>query len=87
MPSLRSGSGPRARVPLPRARTVLQSSAVLVYGVVDDAISPDFPLGDALEVFVCREDAGRFVEEVPGDDPAPRATCESRSASRSHLSS
>jgi len=42
---------------------------VLVYAVVDDALSPDFQLGDALEVFIRREDAERFVEEVRGDDP------------------
>jgi len=30
---------------------------VIVYAVVDDALSPDFPLGDALDVFVRREDA------------------------------
>ena len=40
-----------------------------VYAVVDDALSPDFPLGDSLEVFVRREDAERFIEEVRGDDP------------------
>jgi hypothetical protein len=27
-------------------------SLVIVYAVVDDALSPDFPLGDTLEVFV-----------------------------------
>ena len=42
---------------------------VIVYAVVDDALSPDFPLGDSLEVFVRREDAERFIEEVRGDDP------------------
>jgi hypothetical protein len=42
---------------------------VIVYAVVDDALSPDFPLGDSLEVFVRREDAERFIEEVHGDDP------------------
>jgi hypothetical protein len=41
---------------------------VVVYAVVDDALSPDFPLGVKLEVFVRREDAERFVEEVRGDD-------------------
>jgi hypothetical protein len=30
---------------------------------------PDFPLGDAIETFVRREDAERFLEEVRGDDP------------------
>jgi hypothetical protein len=42
---------------------------MLVYAVVDDALSPTFPLGDALEVFLRREDAERFVEEVRGDEP------------------
>jgi len=45
------------------------SSAVLACAGVDDALSPGFPLGDALEVFIRREDAERFVEEVRGDDP------------------
>jgi hypothetical protein len=36
---------------------------VKVYAVVDDALSPDFPLGEALKVFVRREDAAlRHVE-------------------------
>ena len=43
------------------------------YAVVDDALSPDFPLGDSLEVFVRREDAEQFVEEVLGDDPEAAA--------------
>ena len=42
---------------------------MIVYAVVDDALSPDFPLGVELEVFIRREDAERFVEEVRGDDP------------------
>jgi len=46
---------------------------VIVYAVVDDALSPDFPLGDSLEVFVRREDAEQFVEEVLGDDPEAAA--------------
>jgi len=37
---------------------------VLVYAVVDVALSPTFPLADALEVYVRREDAERFIEEV-----------------------
>ena len=28
-----------------------------------------FPLGEALEIFIRREDAERFVEEVRGDEP------------------
>jgi hypothetical protein len=43
---------------------------VIVHAVVDDALSPDFPLGLVLGVFVRREDAERFVEDVRGDDPA-----------------
>lgn len=42
---------------------------MLVYAVVDDALSPGFPLGDALEVFIRREDAKRFVAEIRGDEP------------------
>jgi hypothetical protein len=42
---------------------------MLVYAVVDDALSPTFPLGDALEVYVRREDAERFIEEIRGDEP------------------
>jgi hypothetical protein len=53
---------------------------VIVYAMVDDALSPDFPLGDSLEVFIRREDAERFIEEVRGDDPevAVRLTVEER---------
>jgi hypothetical protein len=32
---------------------------VIVYAVVDAALSPDFPLGVELEVFIRREDAER----------------------------
>jgi hypothetical protein len=31
--------------------------------------SPDHPLGDAVENFLRREDAERFLAEVRGDDP------------------
>jgi len=37
-------------------------------------LSPDFPLGVELEVFVRRVDAERFVEEVRGDEPELAAT-------------
>ena len=40
-----------------------------VYAVVDDALSANFPLGVELEVFLRREDAERFIEEVRGDEP------------------
>jgi hypothetical protein len=43
---------------------------MIVYAVVDDAPSPDFPLGDSLEVFIRLEDAERSIEEVRGDDAA-----------------
>jgi hypothetical protein len=39
------------------------------YAVADDALSPDLLLGDALGVFVRREDAERFAQEVRGDEP------------------
>jgi hypothetical protein len=42
---------------------------VIVYAIVDEALSPDFPLGVEIEVFFRREDAERFVEEVWSDDP------------------
>jgi hypothetical protein len=41
---------------------------MIVHAVLDDALSPDFPLGDSLEVFVRREDAERS-SRVRGDDP------------------
>ena len=64
----------RARACFCRAReTCYRLPDVLVYAVVDDALSPDFPLGDSLEVFIRREDAERFVEEVRGDDPEAAA--------------
>jgi hypothetical protein len=44
-------------------------SSVLVYAVIDDSLSPRFLLGDSLDVFVRREDAERFIEEVRGDEP------------------
>ena len=46
------------------------SSSVNVYAVVDDSLSPTSPLGDAIETFIRREDAERFMEKVRGDDPA-----------------
>ena len=54
---------------------------MIVYAIVDDALSPEFPLGDALETFVRREDAERFIEEVRGDEPemAARLRIEERS--------
>jgi len=42
---------------------------VIVYAGLDDSLPPTFPLGDAIETFIRREDAERFIEEVRGDDP------------------
>jgi hypothetical protein len=53
---------------------------VIVYAVVDDVLSPDFPLGDSLEVFVRREDAERFIENVLGDEPGTRGEAQDRGA-------
>jgi hypothetical protein len=45
---------------------------VIVYAVIDVRTSPDSPLGDAVETFIRREDAERFIEEVRSDDPELR---------------
>ncbi|MDH5282108.1 MAG: hypothetical protein OEW52_13350, partial [Thermoleophilia bacterium] len=42
---------------------------MIVYAIVDVRSSPDHPLGDAVETFVRREDAERFIEEVRDDEP------------------
>jgi hypothetical protein len=42
---------------------------VVVYAVLEVRSSPDHPIGDAVDVFVRREDAERFVEDVRRDDP------------------
>jgi hypothetical protein len=42
---------------------------VIVYAIIDVRTSPDSPLGGAVETFIRREDAERFIEEVRGDDP------------------
>jgi hypothetical protein len=39
--------------------------------VVYDSLSPASPLGDAVDVFIRREDADRFVEEIRADHPDP----------------
>lgn len=41
---------------------------MIVYAIVDDSLSPTSPLGDAIETFIRREGAERFIEEVRGDD-------------------
>jgi hypothetical protein len=40
-----------------------------VIAAVEHALSPDFPHGDSLAVFVRREDAERFIEQVRSDEP------------------
>jgi hypothetical protein len=42
---------------------------VLVYVILDDRSSRHL-LGDAVETFIRREDAERFIEKVRGDEPA-----------------
>ena len=42
---------------------------MIIHAVVDDALSPDFPLGDAVETLIRREDAERFIEGVRDDEP------------------
>jgi hypothetical protein len=42
---------------------------VIVYAIIDARSSPDHPLGDAVEAFLRRADAERFLEEVRADDP------------------
>jgi hypothetical protein len=44
-------------------------SPVHVYALVDDSLSPTSSLGDSIDVFVRREDAERFIDEVRRDDP------------------
>jgi class 3 adenylate cyclase len=58
---------------------------MIVYAVVDDALSPDYPLGDALEAFIRRDDAESFIEEVRGDEPGLAATLCAASAPGSVL--
>jgi hypothetical protein len=42
---------------------------VVVYAVISERLSPTFPLGDAVETFVRREDAEQFIEDVRRDEP------------------
>ena len=58
----------------PRISPNVKPLLVIVHAVVDDALSPDFPLGVELEVFIRREDAERLIEEVRGDEPEVAAT-------------
>jgi hypothetical protein len=48
--------------------------ALLVYAILDERSSPDHPRGDAVETFLRREDAERFIEEVHRDEATLAAT-------------
>jgi len=45
------------------------ASAVRVYAILDEHSNPEHPLGDAVETFIRRKDAERFIEDVRGDEP------------------
>jgi hypothetical protein len=45
------------------------SLRLIVFAIIDFRSSAGHPLGNAVETFVRREDAERFIEEVRGDDP------------------
>ena len=42
---------------------------MIVYAIIDVRSSRDHPLGDAIETFIRREDAERFIDEVRGAEP------------------
>jgi hypothetical protein len=42
---------------------------MIVYTIIDLRTRLDSPLEEAVEVFVLREDAVRFIDEVRGGDP------------------
>jgi hypothetical protein len=42
---------------------------MLVYAIRDLSLSPSTPLREAVDVFIWREDAERFIEEVERDEP------------------
>ena len=52
---------------------------MIVHVIRDERSSPDYPLGDAVETLVRREDAERFIEEVHGDDPELASYLDDRS--------
>jgi hypothetical protein len=45
---------------------------VIVFALIDLRSSPDHPLGDAVDTFLRREDAERFIDEVRGRRPGAR---------------
>ena len=54
-------SPPRARRP--------RAAAARHYAIINLSSSRNHPLGDAVETFIRRPDADRFIEAVRGDDP------------------
>jgi hypothetical protein len=52
-----------ASCPLVTATRPRHLSPVIVYTLLDDRSSLDHPLGDAIETFIRREDAERFIED------------------------
>lgn len=71
--SVTSGHGPNGHVLMRvlsdyRICATRQGVAMIVYAVIDVTSSPTSPLGEAIEVFLRREDAERFIEEIDGDD-------------------
>jgi hypothetical protein len=63
-------AAPRGRhLCLPSTRQLVRLiDCSFVYAVVDDSLSRHL-LGESIDVFVRREDAERFIEEIRGDDP------------------
>ena len=66
------GGLPRPRHPSllegPR-RSFVAGGNIPLHAILDLRSSPDHPLGDAVERFIRREDAERFIEDVRRDDP------------------
>jgi hypothetical protein len=57
------------RRPLGGDTRACRSLFVIVYAIRDLTSRHDHPFGEAVDVFVRREDADRFIEEVRGDEP------------------
>jgi hypothetical protein len=47
---------------------------MIVHAIIDVRSSLDHPLGEAIETFIRREDAERFIDDVRGDDPELAST-------------
>jgi hypothetical protein len=50
------------------ARALRDRFRAIVFAILDVRSSPNQPLSDAVETFIRREDAERFIAEVRGDD-------------------